>query len=190
MSQDLNLSISKSSTNTSLSDNIIYINEKLIKNISLILEKVIKLNRNRFKRDKNIFNCGNIPNISLYNYLYRIKKYSKIDDNTLILSLIYIDRICSTNKILINYYNVHKILLASIVSAIKFNEDNYYSNSFYSKIGGITSNELELLEMEFASIINFKYFVKKSLFDKYYRYINNDYIFENINHSSNIYEEN
>ena len=178
MSENLESSYSNSSTNSSLSHKYNYINEKLIKKISIILEKVIYLNSNKFQKKKSIFNCNFIPNISLYNYIYRIQKYSEVEDNTLILALIYIDRICCNNFI-INYYNIHKILLVSVVFAIKYNEDNYYTNSYYSKIGGIKINEFNALEKEFAQIIDFQFYVKKSLFDKYYKYINNDYILYN-----------
>ena len=178
MSENLESSYSNSSTNSSLSHKYTYINEKLIKKISIILEKVIYLNSNIFQKKKSIFNCNFIPNISLYNYIYRIQKYSEVEDNTLILALIYIDRICYNNFI-INYYNIHKIFLVSVVFAIKYNEDNYYTNSYYSKIGGIKINEFNALEKEFASIIDFQFYVKKSLFDKYYKYINNDSILSN-----------
>ena len=178
MSENLESSYSNSSTNSSLSHKYTYINEKLIKKISIILEKVIYLNSNKFQKKKSIFNCNFIPNLSLYNYIYRIQKYSEVEDNTLILALIYIDRICCNNFI-INYYNIHKIFLVSVVFAIKYNEDNYYTNSYYSKIGGIKINEFNALEKEFASIIDFQFYVKKSLFDKYYKYINNDCILSN-----------
>ena len=178
MSENLESPYSNSSTNSSLSHEYTYINEKLIKRISIILEKVLYLNSNKFQKTKSSFNCTFIPNISLYNYIYRIQKYSEMEDNTLILALIYIDRICSNNFI-INYYNIYKIILISIVFAIKYNEDNYYTNSYYSKIGGIKINEFNALEKEFASIIDFQFYVKKSLFDKYYKYINNDYILYN-----------
>ena len=178
MSENLESSYSNSSTNSSLSHKYTYINEKLIKKISIILEKVIYLNSNKFQKKKSIFNCNFIPNLSLYNYIYRIQKYSEVEDNTLILALIYIDRICCNNFI-INYYNIHKIFLVSVVFAIKYNEDNYYTNSYYSKIGGIKINEFNALEKEFASIIDFQFYVKKSLFDKYYKYINNDSILSN-----------
>ena len=178
MSENLESPQSNSSTNSTFTHKYTYINEKLTQKISIILEKVINLNSNKFSKKKSPFNCDFIPNISLYNYIYRIQKYSGIEDGTLILALIYIDRICSNNFI-INYYNIHKILLIAVVFAIKYNEDNYYTNSYYSKIGGIKRNEFNALEKEFASIINFQFYVKKSLFDKYYKYINNDFILSN-----------
>ena len=179
--------ISNCSTNTSLSDNSIYINENLTQKIVLILEGVIKLNKNKYKKNKSVFNCDKIPNISLYNYLYRIQKYSQIEDNTLILALIYIDRICSNGDFMINYYNIHKILFVAVVLAIKYNEDNYFTNNYYSKIGGITSKELEFLELNFSSSIDFKFYVCESLFEKYCKYINNnEYNFKTFNERNSI----
>ena len=69
MSENLESSYSNSSTNSSLSHKYTYINEKLIKKIRIILEKVIYLNSNKFQKKKSIFNCNFIPNISLYNYI-------------------------------------------------------------------------------------------------------------------------
>ena len=53
------------------------------------------------KQEKSIFNAKKIPKISLKEYLERIKFYTEIENNTLIISLIYIDRLLqNTNLIL------------------------------------------------------------------------------------------
>lgn len=49
-----------------------------------------------------------VPGISIKNYLERLVKYSKIENTTLVLILIYIDRVCDLNKIRLNYFNIHK----------------------------------------------------------------------------------
>ena len=85
------------------------------------------------------------------------------------------------NDFMINHYNIHKLLFTAIILAIKNNEDIYFTNSFYSIVGGISSNELKNLELEFTLLIQFKFYVKKSLFDEYNKYINN----ENINMKKN-----
>jgi hypothetical protein len=176
MSDSLNTSKSNSSTTiTSLSDNVSFINEKLIQKISTVLENVIKLNNSNssnLKKNKNIFNCDEIPDISLYNYLFRIQKYLSVEDNTLILALIYIDRICKDGKYMVNSYNIHKILFVAIILAIKFNEDIYYTNKYCAQIGGVSSGELEKMEIRFAFAIQFNFYVEKSLYDRYYNYIN------------------
>lgn len=51
--------------------------------------------------------------------------------------------------------------------AAKFFEEDYFPNNFYAKIGGITLEDINQLEIEFLSLINFKLFVDESLFSQY-----------------------
>jgi len=64
-----------------------------------------------------------------------------------------------------------RLILTSILSAIKFNEDEYYTNEYFAKVGGISLKELNALEVEFLQLINFCLYVEKSLFIKYNSYI-------------------
>ena len=57
------------------------------------------------------------------------------------------------NNIKISYYNIHKLILASFVVASKYNEDNYFSLGFYAKLGGISIEEMFILEYEFIILI-------------------------------------
>ena len=66
------------------------------------------------------------------------------------------------------YYNIHKLILAAFIIAIKYNEDNYYSMQIYSKIGGVTIAELNNLEFEFLKLIKFNLFIPEILYNKYY----------------------
>ena len=114
-----------------------------------------------------------IPSVSIKSYLERLAKYSKIENNTLLLILIYIDKVCDINKIRLNYFNIHKMILASMIIAIKYNEDDYFSNSFYAKVGGVSKSEIDVLEYEFLVLIEFNLYVSDDLFLKYYDYIKN-----------------
>jgi hypothetical protein len=49
-----------------------------------------------------------IPAISIINYLNRIVKYTSIENSTLEIMLILIDRFCEQTKIILNYFNIHK----------------------------------------------------------------------------------
>lgn len=49
-----------------------------------------------------------IPAISIINYLNRIVKYTSIENSTLEMMLILIDRFCEQTKIILNYFNIHK----------------------------------------------------------------------------------
>ena len=72
------------------------------------------------------------------------------------------------NHFILTYYNIHKLILAAFVLAIKYNEDNYYSMVYYSKIGGVPVAELNKLEFEYLILIGFRLFVHTQLFEKYY----------------------
>lgn len=112
-----------------------------------------------------------IPSISIKSYLSRLYKYSKMNDSTMVLMLIYIDKICEISKFKLTYYNIHKLLLASMVIAIKYNEDDFYSSKYYASIGGVSNKEMNYLEYEFLRLLNFSLFIDEKLYDKYNNYI-------------------
>ena len=151
-------------------------NSKIIDIISELLKNMCKDNNNSEINNKNIlsnkkikfFMLKKIPSISINDYLLRLANYSKISDSTLVFILIYIDRLCHKYNFKINNYNIYKLLLASMVVAIKFNEDEFYTSEFYGQLGGISKIEMNNLEYEFATMINFNLFIKEDLFYQYY----------------------
>ena len=112
-----------------------------------------------------------IPNILIYDYIIRIQTYSLIKKNTLILFLIYIDRLCKLCKLTLTYYNIHRIVFAAILIAIKSNEDNFYDNKYYSEISGVKLKELKLIEYQFVELIDFNMYVSDEIFNKYNTYL-------------------
>ena len=132
------------------------LNLDLIKTISQILETILKDNKlldNYAEIVKNqrkmAFSSRIIPSISIEEYLIRIQTYANMEKNTLILSLIYIDRLCKIACITLTYYNIHRILFISILVSIKYNEDQYYDNKYYAEIAGVKLKELNTLEYNF-----------------------------------------
>ena len=61
----------------------------------------------------------------------------------------------------------YRILFSSILISIKYNEDDFYSNTHYAKIAGISLSELNDLEQLFLKINEFKLFVNDDCFKKY-----------------------
>ena len=155
-------------------------NINLIKAISQTLETILEDNKNRpnykdilKKQSSMIFSSSNIPNISIENYLKRIQTYSNIEKNTLIISLIFIDRLCKISNLTLTYHNIHRILFTAILISIKYNEDNFYDNKYYSQIGGVKLKELRALEYNFVNMVHFKFFVNEEIFEKYRLYLDN-----------------
>lgn len=109
------------------------------------------------------------PGISLLDYLARILKYLKIEYSTLIIAMIYIDRICK-EKVFLNEFNIHRVMLISIYMAYTYNEDCIYDNKFLALVSGISKSEMILLEEDFLDLIDFKLFVSDELFEQYKNY--------------------
>ena len=147
---------------------------KLNKAIANILTKILETNNSKkkiSKKKKNAFYSETIPKISIFDYIKRINKYTFIEINTMILSLIYIDRICLVENFELNYYNIHKIIFASILIAIKFNEDDIYSNNYFSQVAGVSLKELNLMEKQILVLLEFKLYVDDNDFEKYKKYL-------------------
>lgn len=152
--------------------------------LSIVIPQIILeiLSENQEKSNfckSDCFYSKKIPTMSVQDYLRRIIKYSKVETSTLILSIIYIDRVCEREKYVLNLYNIHRFLLASILVAIKYNEDDFYRNTQYAKIGGIDLSELNSLEDEFCRLLNFSLFVSEIEFTKYKHYFTKIYEAEN-----------
>lgn len=171
------VSLNSSFSDIKKNDKIFQISEeetvplKTIEIISDLLNNICEENKDKTENiDKNIkpFMTKNIPSMPIKDYLIRLCQFTKINESTIILILIYIDRICNFNKFTLTYRNIYKLLLSSMVVAIKYNEDNFYSSEIYAKIGGLSLKELNYLEFHFLILIKFSLFIEKELFDKYY----------------------
>jgi hypothetical protein len=143
-------------------------------NISVTLMQLISENMQKDnykeklnKQKKQIFTSKIIPKISVSDYLLRITKYANVSDEILIIALIYLDKLCKKNKIMLNSYNVHRLLFISILISIKMNSDKIYKNNYYSKISGINPKELCLMEYEFMHLSGFMLNIKKEIYEKY-----------------------
>jgi hypothetical protein len=154
------------------------LNINLINSISNTLITILEENKNSNnykeiikKQSKMIFSSTNIPNISINDYLIRIQTYSEIERSTLILSLILIDHTCKKSGLILTYHNIHRILFGAILISIKYNEDTYYDNKFYSEIAGVKLKELKAIEYSFLELNDFNVFVNYNEFEQYKKFL-------------------
>ena len=61
-----------------------------------------------WNQKKSIFNSKKAPPISLLDYLDRIIKYTKLEESTLLIALLYIDRFCELSELKLSELNVHR----------------------------------------------------------------------------------
>ena len=153
-------------------------NQKLINSISNALTTILEDNKKLDnykeivkKQSKMLFSANSIPNISINDYLTRIQVYSGIEKSTLILSLIQIDHLCKKADIVLTYYNIHRILFGAVLISIKYNEDSYYDNKFYSEIAGVKLRELKMIEYTFLELSDFNVFINDKEYEQYRNYL-------------------
>lgn len=89
--------------------------KSLVEKIANIFTMLINENKNlsRYERiikrqTKMLFSALEKPEITIVDYLIRIIQYSKAEESTLVNALIYIDRVCLMNSIVITEYNIHR----------------------------------------------------------------------------------
>ena len=153
-------------------------NQKLINSISNALTTILEENKKLDnykeiikKQSKMTFSANSIPNISINDYLTRIQVYSGIEKSTLILSLIQIDHLCKKAELVLTYYNIHRILFGAVLISIKYNEDSYYDNKFYSEIAGVKLKELKMIEYTFLELSDFNVFINDIEYEQYKIYL-------------------
>jgi len=134
--------------------------------LSDVLLKLCERN-DRFIIPATRFNALRLPQITIKAYLKRIAKFAHCSEECFVLALIYIDRIIRSQDFLVNSYNVHRLVIASVMVAAKFFDDQYFNNPQYGLIGGVSSQEINQLEIEFLFMINFELFVDKKLYTIY-----------------------
>ena len=148
-----------------------------------ILEEIVKDNEKNNENESNIsdsnesaiisvFTSNKTPQISIKKYLTRIMKYSKPETSTVIICLIYIDKICENSSLQLSIYNIHRIILSCMILALKYNEDDYYSNKYYAKVGGISLKELNELEYNIMVLLQFNFFIDDITYEKYQAQLN------------------
>ena len=154
------------------------INEILLNKINKILSIVIEENKNLKNYKEKVlsqrdmsFTSYKKPSLSIKDYLFRIQNYTEAEDNTIIIALMYIDRLSDISSILLTPFNVHRILFVSILLAIKYNEDICFGFDFYAKIAGMPISDLKKMERDFVYLIKFKLFIDKEEFENYKSYI-------------------
>ena len=83
--------------------------------------------------------------------------------------MIYIDRICK-EKVFLNEFNIHRVMLIAIYMAYTYNEDRIYDNKYLALVSGLNKSEMLLLEEDFLDLIDFNLFVREEIFEQYQKY--------------------
>ena len=154
--------------------------------VASVLENVIaKLDESRANMSKaqrqsiipSVFDSSRVPDIMIHDYLARIHQYAECSESCYTLALIYIDRVLMMNPgLTLTMRNIHRLILTSIVLAIKFSDDIYADNGSYAKIGGISLIELNYLEVEMLNLLRYTLFVNQNVYLQYLNELQNQVV--------------
>lgn len=115
-----------------------------------------------------VFDGLQVPDMCIERYLERILKYVNCSSSVLVVAYVYIDRLIQFHpQFRITPVNVHRLLITTVMVASKFLEDLNYRNSYYAKVGGVNSEEINRMEMEFLFLMGFKLQVSVNVFESY-----------------------
>lgn len=108
------------------------------------------------------------PAISVEDYLTRLMKYFKCGPSCLVLASVYIHRLLDTKPdFVLGELTVHRLILAALTVAAKVHDDTYHPNSWYAKAGGITNQELNILEAELLGLLEWRVRVTAEVFERH-----------------------
>lgn len=89
-----------------------------------------------------------LPSTGLCEYALLLYERFHCSAECFVLGLIYVDRIVRRHPdFVVSPWNCHRVLLTSVVLAVKFLEDKHYRNVDYARIGGVSVQRLYTLEV-------------------------------------------
>ena len=116
-----------------------------------------------------------VPNISIHSYLERLFKYCKPEPLILLSIIAYTERLTALKHLVVPSTGLHRWIVAAWLVASKvMNGDQFWTNTFWARVAGITLTELMALEVEFIRTFDWKLHVTiEELSSAYNDLINN-----------------
>jgi len=106
------------------------------------------------------FHAQTIPGITIQAYLERVTKLCKVSNEATLVAVGQVLFIHRYTVILdVNRYSIHRLLLTALRIATKIMDDQHYDNASFAAVGGITTAEMNLLEIELLFALQFGFHV-------------------------------
>ncbi|XP_062181217.1 cyclin-P3-1 [Phragmites australis] len=145
---------------------------KVLLLLSSHLDKAVQKNEellgsSKIKESTTIFHGQRVPELSIKLYAERIFKYAQCSPSCFVLGLIYMERYLQQPNIYMTSLSVHRLLITSVVIAAKFTDDSFFNNAYYGKVGGISTREMNRLELDLLFSLDFRLKVSLETFGSY-----------------------
>ncbi|KAM5441091.1 Pho80p cyclin [Microsporum ferrugineum] len=139
--------------------------------ISSMIMELIHYNDQIPLRDGRLtrFHSRSPPRISVQDYLQRLTTHATLSPPILLSMVYYIDRLCALYPAFtISSLTVHRFLISSATVASKGLSDSFWTNKTYARVGGISVEELALLELEFLWRVEWRIVPQPEVLVDYY----------------------
>jgi hypothetical protein len=148
--------------------------DDLINNVYIYLLNNYDDNIDGKKGELNeLFEINDSNKLDFKSYLMRLSKYLKCSDSCFILACIYIDKLKFLNKIIINDTIIHKLYFICVYLSIKWIDDIYYTDGYYSEISGLSIRYLSSTIYRVMVELDFNLYIDKNEYEKYNKIIGN-----------------
>ncbi|KAI0093166.1 cyclin-domain-containing protein [Irpex rosettiformis] len=115
------------------------------------------------------FHSRSAPGISVLDYLRRIVQFTRAERVCLLITLHYIDQICTRiPTFTLSSLTCHRFVITSIAVSSKALCDAFSTNNLYARVGGIPVGELNMLEREFLRMIDWSLTCTREVLQEYY----------------------
>lgn len=114
------------------------------------------------------FKSKQVSQISVFDYLTRLSEFFRCTTACYVVAAAYIDRVLRLQPdFVLDAQTVHRLLLASLVVAVKFTDDATLKNSWYAQAGGVSNRELNVLEATLLKLLGWRVHVSAEEYDYY-----------------------
>lgn len=116
-----------------------------------------------------VFHALEPPSISPSDYLARLFRYSYCSRSVFVAALLIMERVAAVDPEVFtpNSLNVHRLLVTAVLLATKSFDDILYDNAHFAKVGGLDLAELNMLELDMLTRLQFKLHITN---EEYFRY--------------------
>ena len=152
-----------------------YTDQTLLYILTMIVEKTFCVETNErklaeeFNNISSPFQSMRIPNMTILQLFKILYEYCKITPEVILVSVTMLLRIFSSDQYIdfpINTLSIHRLLLVTCAINNKFWNDEYVTNKYISKCFGISSKEMNEMELYFLQLIQFNLFVSRDEYNQ------------------------
>uniref|UniRef100_A0A0E0KTF4 Cyclin n=1 Tax=Oryza punctata TaxID=4537 RepID=A0A0E0KTF4_ORYPU len=115
------------------------------------------------------FRATTKPDITVRAYMARIARFAGCSPACYVVAYIYLERLLRRRRraLSVDSYSVHRLLITTVLAAVKFMDDICYNNAYFAKVGGVSLPEMNYLEVDFLFGVGFDLNVSPETFGHY-----------------------